>query len=396
MDLLLRAEQPTVGGDALAREPSGRVVFVTGAIPGELVRVRLTNVKKDFARGHVVEVLEASADRTAPPCPYVAAGCGGCGWQHIGLERQRSLKVEVVADAFRRTARLPEAVIVAGDPLPGERFRTTLRLAVGPGGVVGFRSSRSNRVVPVDDCLVAHPRLAELLADLRCDRVDELVLRVSDSTGERLAHWSGSGRVHGLPSDVATGDDAFVTQHIGDAPLRVSARSFFQSSAVAATALVAEVTRAGAELLSGEHGPVVDAYGGVGLFARCAVGSAASGALLEGAPSSCSDARENLRGRGMTVVEGPVEEWEATPAALVIADPARAGLGRAAAERLAATGCERLVLVSCDAAAGARDVRLLVDAGLRHVRSTVLDPFPHTAHVEVVTVLARSARDEAG
>jgi tRNA/tmRNA/rRNA uracil-C5-methylase (TrmA/RlmC/RlmD family) len=176
----------------------------------------------------------------------------------------------------------------------------------------------------------------------------------------------------------------------------VSARSFFQSSAVAASALVDEVTRAGDEFLSGAHGPVVDAYGGVGLFARCAVGPEAPGVLLEGAPSSCADAQENLEGRAMTVVEGPVEEWDATPAAFVIADPARAGLGPVAAQRLAATGCDRLVLVSCDAAAGARDVRLLVDAGLHHVRSTVLDPFPHTAHVEVVTVLARSARDAAG
>ncbi len=367
-------------------------MFVAGAIPGELVRVRVTSSKKDFARGHVVEVLDASPDRAAPPCPHVEAGCGGCGWQHISLDRQRVLKVELVADAFRRTARLPGAVIEPGDPLPGDRFRTTLRVAVEPSGRVGFRAAQTNRIVPVSDCLVAHPRLGELLPGLRATGVDEIVLRVSDSTGERLAWWAGDGKVEGLPTDVATGDGAFVTEHIGDAALRVSARSFFQSSAAAAAALVREVQRAAADV----RGAVVDAYGGVGLFARCVVGEGAPVTLLERSPSSCADARHNLAGLDARIAEVAVEDWAPEPAALVIADPARSGLGPSAVAVLSATGCERFVLVSCDAAAGARDVRLLVDAGFRHVRSTVLDPFPHTPHVEVITVLVRERDGGAG
>ena len=85
----------------------------------------------------------------------------------------------------------------------------------------------------------------------------------------------------------------------------------------------------------------------------------------------------------------PFEEWTPEPVKLAIVDPARAGLGAAAVEVLAGTGAERVVLVSCDPVAMARDTRLLIDLGFAYAGSTVLDLFPNTPHVEVVTVFTR-------
>jgi 23S rRNA (uracil1939-C5)-methyltransferase len=82
------AQQLVAGGDALARLPSGKVIFVEGALPGEEVRVQLTDTRKDFGRATVEEVLSASPDRRDPPCPHVADGCGGCSWQHLSTEGQ--------------------------------------------------------------------------------------------------------------------------------------------------------------------------------------------------------------------------------------------------------------------------------------------------------------------
>jgi tRNA/tmRNA/rRNA uracil-C5-methylase (TrmA/RlmC/RlmD family) len=98
------------GGDALARDANGRVVFVSGALPGERVRAKVVHEKKDFARAVVVEVLDPSPLRVEPPCAHVARGCGGCQWQHVAPEGQRAFKRDIVRDALQRIAKLPEAI----------------------------------------------------------------------------------------------------------------------------------------------------------------------------------------------------------------------------------------------------------------------------------------------
>ena len=108
--LTLEITSVVAGGDGLGRDASGRVTFVPGALPGETVRVELHQQKKDFARGRVVDVVVPSPDRAAPPCPFVAAGCGGCDWQHVQPGAQRRLKAAVVADALRRQARIDVVV----------------------------------------------------------------------------------------------------------------------------------------------------------------------------------------------------------------------------------------------------------------------------------------------
>ncbi|MCU1353998.1 MAG: putative methyltransferase, partial [Acidimicrobiales bacterium] len=100
MPLDLRPHAIAVGGDAVARDADGRVVFVTGALPGELVQVELTEERKAFARGDLVAVTEAGADRVVPGCPHVAEGCGGCGWQHVDHAAQLRLKRELVAEVL--------------------------------------------------------------------------------------------------------------------------------------------------------------------------------------------------------------------------------------------------------------------------------------------------------
>src|SRR5258708_22525211 len=135
----MRASSPRVelaptgvaaGGDAIARGDDGRIVFVTGALPGERVRVELVEQRHDFARGRVVDVLEASPSRVVPPCPELARGCGGCAWQHVEVGAQRTFKADIVTDALRRIAKLDHVPLVATIQLPAQRYRTTVRAAV--------------------------------------------------------------------------------------------------------------------------------------------------------------------------------------------------------------------------------------------------------------------------
>lgn len=377
------------GGDALAREPSGRVVFVAGALPGERVRARITHDDRDYAKAVVLDVLEASPARVTPPCPNVDRGCGGCSWQHVRADHQLELKVGIVRDGLRRTAKLPDALVVPGPSLPATAFRTTVRLTTDADGRLGYRARRSHDVVTVGTCLVAHPLIDELIGTVCVRGAAEVTARCGARTGQRAMAWTaragGGARSSGVPPDVRRGWTSSITEVVSGHRLRASMGSFMQASPETAEALVAAVRDASGDELPGGDGRVIDAYGGVGLFAVTAVPPEAELVLVESSPSACADARVNLAGRAATVVQSTVESWRPLAAALVIADPARRGLGRGGVVSVSATGCRRLVLVSCDPVAMARDAVLLAAEGFVHAGSTVLDPFPHTPHVEVVT-----------
>ncbi|CAN5565660.1 TRAM domain-containing protein [soil metagenome] len=388
----VRAEKLVAGGDALAHLADGRVVFVRGALPGESVVVEVHTSKRDFARGEATAVLEPSASRVVAPCPRLSAGCGGCSWQHAEPTAQLQWKGEIVTEALQRIAKLPNPDVRAGGAVAPWHYRTTLRLAVASDGTVGLRAWASHNTVAIDDCLVAHPALVELLSELRVRGAEEISLRTSVATGEVTVFADSSGaRLKGLPESVRVGANASLHEDIAGTRLQVSAASFFQSGAQAAELLVTHVRVACGELLTSDGGPLLDAYGGVGLFsATLAVPLGMKAIVVESSDSACHDAAVNL-GEAADVVHSRLEDWIPRPVKLVIADPARAGLGREGVAVLAATNAERIVLVSCDAASLARDAVLLATAGYQHRGSTVLDLFPHTPHVEVVTRFDRSS-----
>lgn len=390
-----------VGGGAVGRDATGRAVFVDDALPGEVVIVRLDRVRRRYARGRIVEVLDASPSRVAPPCPEVLAGCGGCDLQHATLDEQLRMKAAVVADAFERIGGVPVPEL-AVKPLPTVGYRSTMRLGVEDGRA-SFRGRRSHELHPVDSCMVAHPLLDELVREGRFGSAREVTLRVGVRTGERMAVIDGPLEEVRLPDDVvlaAAGPNRGGPPHVlheivAGHRFRISAGSFFQSGPEGADALVAEVRRMLVDTGGGgSERTIVDLYAGVGLFGATAVESAATLVAVEGNRRAAADARQNLSSRvGPTqVVARSVEDWTPRRADVVIADPARSGLGRVATEHVIATGAPAVVLVSCDAGSLGRDVGLLTAGGYRTEEATVVDLFPNTHHVEVVTRLTRDER----
>jgi 23S rRNA (uracil1939-C5)-methyltransferase len=244
--------------------------------------------------------------------------------------------------------------------------------------------------VATDACLVAHPLLEELIVEGRYPGAGEVLLRAAVATGERLVVVDrGAGTVK-VPAgvQVAAERDAgplAVHEDVAGRRLRVSAGSFFQPGPVVAAALIDAVeTAIGDALPAG--GRLVDAYAGVGLFASV-IGSRrhARVVAIESDRAAAGDARANLGDLDATVVRSEVGRWRATPADVVVADPARSGLGRPGVAALAAAGAPRLVLVSCDPASLARDTVLLRDAGYALISVALVDAFPHTFHVETVS-----------
>jgi 23S rRNA (uracil1939-C5)-methyltransferase len=385
-----------VGGDGLARDDDGRVLLVADALPGELIRASVLDERRNHARAVADAVVEPAASRVEPPCPFVAAGCGGCGWQHVRPDAQRQLKVTMVADALRRLGRIDDPVVDPGPDLAPTGYRTTLRAVAGADGRLALRRRHSHDLVAVPGCQVAHPLVAEVLAAGRFPPGAEVTVRAGARTADRLVVVDPSAPGDGgvvVPEGVrvvggdelAGGRRAWFHEEVAGRRFRISARSFFQPQPDGAEALVAAVAEAvGSAPPSGGH--LVDLYGGVGLFAATVgLGAGWRVTLVEASASAAADARINLAGTGARVVRADVRRWRPRRADVVVADPPRAGLGRDGVRVVAGTRAETVVLVSCDAGALGRDAGLLTRAGYRFAGATLVDQFVGTPHVEVVS-----------
>lgn len=389
--LTLRPDRFAAGGEAIARDEGGRIVFVRGAMPGDTVQADVVTEKKDWVRAVTVEILDAAPGRVTPPCPSRRAGCGGCGWQHMTIEAQRAARAGIVADALRRTGGIAAPDVVEGGGVDPDGYRTTIRVAPTPDGIAGYHAEQSHDVVAAPSCLVAHPVLRALLPTLRLDADVEPTLRVSVATRELAARWDrAKGDVHGLPEGTPVGSGVLQHEDVAGHRLRVSMGSFFQSGPQAAELLVETVGRAAPELAAARV--VVDAYAGVGMFSVCLADPSSRIFAIETSRVAVADAVANLGERSAEVVRGEVGGWH-VPAGVevdvVIADPARSGLGKPGVGALARAGAPVLVLVSCDPASLGRDAKLLAHAGYHHERTEVVDTFPHTTHVEAVSRFTR-------
>jgi len=389
------AERMATGGEAVARLDDGRVVFVAGALAGERVRVAIDSQKKRFAKAHVTEVLRASHERRDPPCPHVISGqCGGCDWQHISPAQQRAYKTGIAREQLARRGGIAEPNVRHHADPPG--LRTTVRCVV-TNDRAGYRQRRSHKGFDAGSCDAAHELLRPLIIDGRYPGVDEVTLRASAASGERMAIVSGDRQAAPgvrVPDDVeviADSDpgDAAITEEVCGVSFRVSAKSFFQTSPQCAATLVAAVR----EMLAEAQGPLVDLYGGVGLLGIAACGAQLH-TIVESSPAAVLDARHNLTtldpDHEVAVVESRVERWQPELAyGAVIADPARSGLRAEGVSVIGATGASELALVSCDAGALGRDAGLLIADGWTHTESVVVDMFPDTSQLEVASHFSR-------
>lgn len=344
-------ERVAHGGHCVARleGPDGRkrVVFVRHALPGELVRVAVTELEKSFLRADAIEVLKPSPDRVEPPCPLAHPdGCGGCDFQHATLPAQRTLKEAVIVEQFSRLADVQVDVTVE-EVLPTLHWRTRMQYVPLPGGRRGLRKHRSHAIIEVDDCLIAAPNAREPSREV----VTETVLGHS---------------------------------------FRVAGDGFWQVHP-AAPQLLTETVLAMLAPQPGES--VLDLYAGVGLFSSFlaeAVGSAGHVTSVEGDRTASRLAGANLaRFPQVTVTCAPVERAVTGPRGtdLVVLDPPRVGAKRRVVEAIVALEPRAVAYVACDPAALARDVSYFAEAGYRMQTLRAFDLFPMTHHVECIALL---------
>ncbi len=387
-------ERIVAGGEGLGHLADGRVVFVKGGVPGDVATIDLVDDRRDWARAALVNVEVESPQRMEPTCRARRSGCGGCDWAEIGAEHQLGLKADIVTEALRRTARIEHQPMI-GASVTRNGYRSGVRVVGTASHQAGFRRTSDDETIAAGRCEIAVPVLAEMIESITIEPGLEVTLRASVATGEVTARWDERlGNVDGLPSSVDIGSSASLIERVAGVDFVVSAGSFFQSGPQAADLLVDAVARFAPELSSARA--VVDAYGGIGLFAATVVSPESDVWVVETSRSALADARINLDGRpGRTqLVRSEFGKWRPTRGDLrpevIIADPARTGLGRPGVAAVVRSRPEVLVLVSCDPVSFARDAALLEKEGFGLERCEVLDLFPGTHHVEVVSRFVRA------
>ena len=389
-DLLqVTIEKVAHGGHFIARH-DGAVIFVRHAIPGENCTIQITSTGSSFNRADVVSVEAASEFRVEAPCSFANRnGCGGCDFQHISVEHQRTLKSDVIAEQFSRIAKM-ELDVEVEEVGESTHWRTRAIATTDRNGKLGFYKSRSHSIAPVTDCIICVEGMnfSEIASrDLKGDVRVEIS---ASNTGERsiaLAPTRGEEKAR------LTEGPAVLHENVLGRSLEVSQESFWQSHKKAPEVLTQAVLEF-AQLKSGEH--VLDLYGGVGLFSAAileAVGSTGHVDLIEGSKVATADAARNFAAfSNITIATGDVAKLlpRFTAADVVVLDPPRDGAGKEAVAHIARLAPRAIVYVACDPAALARDTAYLADHSYSLVKVRAFDLFPMTHHIECVALYARA------
>ena len=310
------------------------------------------------------------------------------------MQHQLEIKRERVERSLRAAPGLAGV-----DVLPTMPSRTTsgyrnhARFTIGPGGTLGYVNNTTRRFLRVDRCDLMHPWINDALAHLqeRCAETTQLSVRYGVNTGDYLVQ----PRLVGAGITLESGQKHYTEVMLGQ-EFRVASPSFFQVNTPTAEAMVELV---GEQLRLRPTDVLVDAYAGVGVFARLLADRCSRVIAIEESSAAVKDARVNAEDSPnvefrLGKTEDVLPTMEETPDALIL-DPPRAGCDRRALDAVVRLGPRRVAYVSCEPDALARDLAVLVEGGYRVEMVQPVDLFPHTHHIECIAVLARDV-DGAG
>lgn len=395
-------------GEGVARI-GDKLVFVPYALPGETVSVRM-----DGERARLIDIIEASPQRVAPPCPHFGA-CGGCAVQTLAPAAYAAWKRGLVESALRNAGlSLDVAPLIDAHGAGRRRVTFHARMEMSKARV-GFIAARSHDVVEIDACLLVVPELSGALAAARAfahilaPRGKPLDIAVTATLGGMDADIRGAGplddhETSALIAAAAEHDLARLTNRgrlvalrrdpriaVGAATLTLPPGAFLQATQQGEETIASLVCEATKDARN-----VADLFCGVGTFAlrlaqraRVSAYDSAAGAI------AAMDAAARST-QGLRMVEGATRDLFARPLSApeleafdaVIFDPPRAGAPAQAAQ-IARSNTPIVVAVSCNAQSFARDAAILLNGGYRVRETTPIDQFRYSAHVEIVATFVK-------
>jgi 23S rRNA (uracil1939-C5)-methyltransferase len=402
----IQLEKLTYGGETMGRLPDGRAVFVPFGLPGELVRVELTEDKKNFARGKILEVINSAPERISPKCKHFGL-CGGCHYQNLSYENQLKAKTEILRDQLQRIGKIENPPVKPMVALPLEwNYRNNVQFHLTAEGKPGFVNVKGNSVFPIEECLLPETSIDSFWRDLqfesnkdvervslRAGQDEELMVILESESPEtpEIEIEADVSVVHLFNEQpvVIAGRDYFIVNVLGK-DFQVSAESFFQVNTAMAEKMVEHLQTS---LPVSESTTLLDVYCGVGLFSKFFAPKCKLVIGIESSESACEDFAVNLdefnnvelyEGTAEDVLPGLTGRFDST--SVMIVDPPRAGIERHALDAILEIKPQIIAYVSCDPSTLARDAARLIQGGYKLTEVTPFDLFPQTYHIESIAI----------
>jgi len=431
-ELRLSIEKLVYGGDGLAHA-DGNTVFVPYVLPGEEVRAAAKSRQKKLLWAELLEVTSPAKERGKPRCPHFQK-CGGCHYQHISAAEQLRLKKEILRETLTRLGGISwDGALVehAAEPY-GYRNRAQWAVRAGMPRALGYFLPESSVILPIDECPVLSPLLAQTFLKLQdMTRLGTLPAGVeeieafADSRDEKIAlnvafdkfpkpaqeltstFRSALPQIESLllldqkKNRFELSGPGYLTQEAGGYQYRVSHLSFFQVNRF----LIEDLLKTVVANAQGEL--ALDLYAGVGFFTLPLAKAFSSVVSVDANLAATRDLHANAETAGVAIVshnehaEEFLKKTKDHPE-FVVLDPPRAGLGAQAAKGLAELGAKEIVYLSCDPSTLARDLAVLTNSARKPkeipaptnryeiTEMHLFDLFPQTFHIETLVRLRKA------
>lgn len=413
-------ESLAFGGEGILRH-QGFVIFVPFTAPGDRIVCRITNVKRSFAKGVLVEILTRSKDRVKPPCPYFGT-CGGCQLQHLNLQTQLQYKLNAVTDALKRIGHLSFPPFSIQPAEKNWAYRQHITLHLRPKGVgfeAGYIGQDNRSLVVIKECPIFTeasnpiiPLLQNLVAQIANPHQEGgRVILLKNHRGQYIFSFQFGPQfeirkslfemmlqnplVAGIAVQTPQKEwilgDIFCEQQIEGLTFRYSPKTFIQNHPDQSAAIARQICR-----LASSQKNILDLYCGYGTTSLLLGKQGHSVLGMEWNQHAIQFAKENASLNGLKNVcfqQGDVEKllphWvKNNKADLIIVNPPRQGLAKGVVETLLTASPQSIIYVSCMPATLARDLGTL-SAAYKIKGGYVYDMFPQTAHVETLVLLGR-------
>ncbi|NCB01172.1 MAG: class I SAM-dependent RNA methyltransferase [Spirochaetia bacterium] len=377
----LTIEKVVAKGEGLARE-GNKIWFVPFTLAHEKVLATAITIKKQFIRGELVEIIEASVDRVDPFCPYYGV-CGGCDFQHVSYPKEVKIKEEIIVENLKRIGNIElnqEHLLpsITGNNLG---YRARVRFSVDQKeGKIGFLARSSHDVVDITSCPLLTPSLNELLSVKR-----NILLDMAKEIDPFKSHpFLNIPAFEGDYGEV-TLDENEVKVSLLSTQLFVNAHLFFQSNKEMLTKM-AHVVK---DWCIGET--IVDLYSGIGTFASVIEGDNKRVFAVERDKKCLSLALKHLK--FTTFITQDASSWIASlkkaKIDTLIVDPPRTGLESSMIKDIDRMNPTHFIYISCDSATFSRDAALLKKVGYIIDKFIFVDMYPHTSHTETMALFKR-------